>query len=96
MKKISRLLAVVLGVIMISAAFVGCHDKDEIAFTIGDSKFTSAMYSCVLYAAADSARGDIDTYISDNKIEVDKVNYASYKFDAEGNVSAEGTDICTL
>lgn len=91
MKKISRLLAVVLGVIMISAAFVGCHDKDEIAFTIGDSKFTSAMYSCVLYAAADSARGDIDTYISDNKIEVDKVNYASYKFDAEGNVSAEGT-----
>lgn len=91
MKKISRLLAMLLAVVMISAAFVGCHKKDEIAFTIGGSQFTSAMYSCVLYAAADSARADIDAYISDNNIETENVDYSSYKFDEEGNVSAAGT-----
>lgn len=91
MKKLSKLLAIVLSVAMLATAFVGCHEKDEIAFTIGDSEFTSAMYSCVLFIAAGNARSDIDTYIKDNKIETKTVDYSSYKFDDKGNVSAEGT-----
>lgn len=81
MKKLSKLLAIVLSVAMLATAFVGCHEKDEIAFTIGDSEFTSAMYSCVLFIAAGNARSDIDTYIKDNKIETKTVDYSSYKFD---------------
>ena len=91
MKKLSRVLAAVLSVLMIMSCFVGCHKKGEIAYTIGDHTYTSAMYSCVLYISASSARGLIDTYISDNKIETKKVDYSSYKFNEERKVDPKGT-----
>ncbi len=94
MKKISKLLCIVLAVLMLAAAVVGCHKKNEIAFTVGDTQFTSAFYSCMLYVSATNAKADIDAFIEENKIEVaedQEVNYPAYKFDAEGKVSATGT-----
>ncbi len=91
MKKLSRLLAVVLAVLMIATAFAGCHKKDEIAFTIGDTKFTSAMFSCTQFFVANSVRSTIDTYISDNELDSTNVKYENYYFDSEGNVAATGT-----
>ena len=91
MKKLSRVLAVILAVLMFTTAFVGCHGKDEIAFTIGDAQYTSGMYSCVLFMSASNARSAIDTYIKDNEIKVETVDYSSYKFDDEGKVSTTGT-----
>ena len=49
MKKLSRLLAVVLAVLMLATAFVGCHEKGEIAFKVGDTEFTSAFFSCTQF-----------------------------------------------
>lgn len=91
MKKLTRLLAVVLAVLMLATAFAGCHKKNEIAFTIGDSEFTSAMYSCSLYFAATTARNQIYTFVSDAEGDTKNIKYESYKFDAEGNVSKTGT-----
>lgn len=91
MKKISRITAALLAVLMIAGAFVGCHEKNEIAFEIGDSKFTSAMYSCVLFISANSARNQIDTFLSDNDIELETVDYNNYKFNEDGEVSQTGT-----
>ncbi len=91
MKKLSRLLCLCLAVLMLAGSVVGCHKKDEIAFTIGESKFTSAMFSCVQFFAANVARNSIDTYIADNDLNNETVKYENYKFDAEGKVAATGT-----
>lgn len=92
MKKLTRLMALLLAVLMLSAVFVGCHKKDEIAFKIGDFEYTSAMYSCSLYFAATSARNDIYTFVEESGGDTKKeINYNSYKFDAEGKVSKTGT-----
>ena len=91
MKKLSGLLAVVLAVLMIATAFVGCHEKNEIAFTIGESKFTSAMYSCVLFSEASTARSTIDTFLSDNEQSTENVKYSNYKFNDKGEVTTDGT-----
>ncbi len=90
MKKLTRLSCLILAMVMLCGMFTGCHKKNEIAFTIGKSKFTSAMYSCVLYISAATARSSIDTYISDNKIEVKKVDYTTYKFNENGEVDPKG------
>ncbi len=91
MKKLSRLLAVVLAVLMLMTAFVGCHSKDEIAFTIGESKFTSAMFSCVQFFSAQSARSAIYSHLTDNELSTENIKYENYKFDEDGNVAASGT-----
>ncbi len=91
MKKLSRISAALLAVIMIAGSFVGCHKKNEVAFKIGDTEFTSAMYSCVLFISASNARSQIDTFMSENNIESKDVNYDTYKFNAEGEVAADGT-----
>ncbi len=91
MKKLSKLLCLILAVVMIASSFVGCHEKNEIAFTIGESKFTSAMYSCVLYISAATARTTIDTYVSDNELDAENVDYTAYKFNDDGEIDPQGT-----
>ncbi len=90
MKKLSRLLCLCLAVVLLLGTIVGCHDKNEIAYTVGESKFTSAMYSCVLYISAVTARGDIDEYVADNNIDAKTVDYTTYKFNDEGKVDPAG------
>lgn len=91
MKKLSRVLAAVLAVLMLVPCFAGCHKKDEIAYTIGEHTYTSAMYSCVLYISASSARGLIDTYVSDNKGDTKNIKYSNYKFNDNRQVDPKGT-----
>lgn len=91
MKKLSRVLSAVLAVLMVIACFAGCHEKDEVAYTIGDHTYTSAMYSCVLYISASSARNLIDTYVSDNGGDTENIKYSTYKFNDKREVAADGT-----
>ena len=91
MKKLSKLLAVVLAVLMLATAFVGCHEKGEIAFKVGDSEFTSAFFSCTQFFAANTARSAIDAYVKENKLDEKNIDYEDYKFDKDGNVAKEGT-----
>ncbi len=96
MKKLSKLLALVLAVLMLTTAFVGCHEQGEVAFTIGESEFTSAFFSCTQFFAANTARSAIDAYISENKLNAENVNYEKYYFDKDGNVAKTGTDYETF
>ena len=99
MKKLLRVIAVALSVAVFVPVLGACHKKDEIAYTIGGHKFTSAMYSCVLTLAASGARSDIDTFVksqnsdssSSSSSSSKETDYTKYKFDAEGKVSSEGT-----
>lgn len=91
MKKIVRLFAVILAIVMMVSSFVGCHKKDEIAYTIGGREFTSAMYSCVLYTAATNARNAIYSYVQESSGDTTKIKYNDYKFDDEGAVALTGT-----
>lgn len=90
MKKIFKLVAFILAAVMSLGMFAGCHEKDEIAITIGNHKYTSAMYSCALYSAASQARSKIYSYVSQSGGDVKNIKYENYKFDAEGNVTATG------
>ena len=91
MKNIKRLACLVISIIMMMTIFVGCHEKDEIAFTIGESKFTSAMYSCFLYMSALNAQNDISKFVEESGATTENINYTLYKFDEEDKVSATGT-----
>lgn len=91
MKKIFKLLTVVLTVAILIGTFAGCHKKDETAFTIGNHKYTSAMYSCVLYNAASAVRSKINTSVSESGGDTSKIKYETYKFNDEGNVDPAGT-----
>lgn len=91
MKKLLKITAILLAVVLLIPVFAGCHEKDEIAYTIGEHKFTSAMYSCVLYISASEARSKISDYLTAKEQSTEKINYKQYKFDAEGNVSETGT-----
>ena len=100
MKKLLRVIAVALSVAVLVPVLGACHKKDEVAYTIGGHKFTSAMYSCVLPLAASGARSDIDTFVqsqnsdsssSSSSSSSKETDYTKYKFDSEGNVNSEGT-----
>ena len=59
MKNIKRLTALVLAMLVVFA-LAGCHGKDEIAATAGDTTFTSAFYMCALIDADMEARSKVD------------------------------------
>lgn len=59
MKNVKRLTALFLALIMIFA-LAGCHGKDEVAATAGDTTFTSAFYMCALIDADMDARSKVD------------------------------------
>lgn len=91
MKKVSRSIAAILIIAVLAVCCCGCHEKDETAYTINGHTFTSAMYSCMLYVSASSARDAISTFVSENDGDTSDIKYSDYKFDEEGNVSATGT-----
>ena len=91
MKKISRIAALVLAIVLIASVAVGCHKKDEIAYRIDDYEFTSAMYSCVLSISASDARSAIKEFLSNEGKSTDNIKYEEYKFNDKGEVSKDGT-----
>ena len=91
MKKFAKVVAVIIVIAMLAVVGCGCHEKDEVAYTINGHTFTSAMYSCVLYTVASEARNNIYTFVNDNKGDTNNIKYTDYKFDEKGDVSATGT-----
>ena len=87
MKTIKRIIALLMIAAML-LSFAACHEKDEIAVTIGDYEFTSAYYMCVLIncdgqaqqKATEIARKDnnIDTSKDDFYLDV-KIDGKDYK-----------------
>ncbi len=59
MKNFKRFTALLLAVLML-AVFAGCHGKDEVAATAGETSFTSAFYMCALINADMEARTKVD------------------------------------
>lgn len=91
MRKISRIAALVLAIVLIASVAIGCHKKDEIAYKIGDYEFTSAMYSCVLSVSASDARSAISEFVSNEGKSTENIKYEEYKFNDKGEVSKDGT-----
>ncbi len=91
MRKISRIAALVLAIVLIASVAIGCHKKDEIAYKIGDYEFTSAMYSCVLSVSASDARSAISEFVSNEGKSTKDIKYDEYKFNDKGEVSKDGT-----
>lgn len=94
MKKAVKFTAIAMVLALMLTVFAGCHKKNEVAFTIGDTEFTSAFYSCVLYNTAKSTRSAIDAYVSSietDSEEAKKTVYADFKFDDKGNVDPNGS-----
>ncbi len=54
-----RLFALVLSLALMVAVFAGCHEKGEIAVTIGGNEFTSGYYACALVYADTEARNRV-------------------------------------
>ena len=71
MNIIKKIVAVVL-VLVFTLTVAGCHQKDEIAVTIGDHEFTSAYYMCALINAYSDGQTVVYEGLSDK--EKDKVN----------------------
>ena len=91
MRKISRIAALMLAIVLIASVAIGCHKKDEIAYKIGDYEFTSAMYSCVLSVSASDARSAISEFVSNEGKSTENIKYEEYKFNDKGEVSKDGT-----
>lgn len=91
MKMFAKLAALVLVVAVLVTAVCGCHTKNEIAYTIGEHKFTSAFYSCVLYSSATAARNDIYLFVQESGGDTKNIIFENYKFDENGKVSPTGT-----
>ncbi|MBQ0111045.1 MAG: hypothetical protein KBS41_03870 [Oscillospiraceae bacterium] len=85
MKLISKVLALTLAVCMV-ISLAACHPKDEVAFSSGESKITSAMYSACLIQAFSDATEKVaeDTTVQITKQEdyfdqtIDKMPFADW------------------
>lgn len=90
MKNIKRLTALVLTLFVIFT-LAGCHGKDEVAATAGDTTFTSAFYMCALIDADMEARSKVDEAKAEEKKDTssatssatEETNYYEEKIDGK-------------
>ncbi len=81
MKSIKKIFAVVLVLCMV-LSFAACHEKDEIAVTVGDVEFTSAYYMCALVFADSEAKTKVQENLSEDESAED-IDYYSKKIDGK-------------
>lgn len=75
MKLLKKIVAV-LGAAALLLTFAGCHEKDEIAVTVGDVEFTSAYYMCAFIQADSEAMQRVEEMAEeDDSIDTSKDNY---------------------
>lgn len=79
-----KIIAAFLLVCML-ASVVGCHKKNEVAVTVGDTEFTSAYYMCALINADSEAKSKVQEQLSDEEKEKE-VDYYSKKIDKKDYV----------
>ena len=75
MNAIKRFLVLVLCLALVVSCFTGCHEKGEIAVTVGDEQFTSGYYACALVFADMDAREKVNATLSSAELMADKIDY---------------------
>lgn len=83
MKKIKSIIALLL-VLMLVFSLTGCHKQNEIAVTVGDMEFTSAMYSYALLTADGEAQELVLTQLGIDASSTDAANVNFYSQAIEG------------
>lgn len=63
MNAIKRFLVLALCLALVISCFTGCHEKGEIAVTVGDEQFTSGYYACALVFADMDAREKVNAQL---------------------------------
>ncbi len=82
-----KLFALVLCLALIFTCFTGCHEKGEIAVTVGEVEFTSGYYACALIFADMEARSTVETELSENEEDTTDIDYYSQKIDKKDFVT---------
>ena len=75
MNAIKRFLVLALCLALVVSCFTGCHEKGEIAVTVGDEQFTSGYYACALVFADMDAREKVNATLSSAELMADKIEY---------------------
>lgn len=82
MKNIIRVFAVIL-VICLCFGMAACHKKNETAVKIGDLKFTSGYYACVLFFTDANARSKVEEQLEEAGESTEDINYYKQKIDGK-------------
>ena len=83
MKKIKSIVALLLA-LMLVFSLTGCHKQNEIAVTVGDMEFTSAMYSYALLNADSEAQQLVLTQLGIDAYSTEAANVNFYSQAIEG------------
>lgn len=81
MNMLKRFFAVSLCLVLAIGCFVGCHEKGEVAVTIGDVDFTSGYYACALVFSDSEARSKVEEALSAQGDLPDEIDYYEHKVD---------------
>ncbi|MBO4432884.1 MAG: hypothetical protein J5852_05060, partial [Clostridia bacterium] len=82
MRFTKRIIALILAALML-LSFAACHKKGETAVKIGDIKFTSGYYACVLFFTDSSARSKVSEQLEEEGKSTDDINYYKQKIDGK-------------
>ena len=82
MKNIKRILAAAISVIMI-LSFAACHKKNETAVKVGDIKFSSGYYACVLFFTDSQARSKVSEELEEKGDDTTDIDYYKQKIDGK-------------
>lgn len=85
MKSIKRIIALAMAA-LITLGFTACHKKGETAVKVGDLKFTSGYYACVLFFTDSNARAKVQEQLTDEGKETSDIDYYSQKIDGKDYV----------
>ncbi len=81
MNNLKKLFALALSLALMVTCFAGCHEKGEIAVTVGDIEFTSGYYACALVFADMEARSTVEEELSEDEEDTTDIDYYSQKID---------------
>lgn len=81
MNMLKRIFAVSLCLILAIGCLTGCHEKGEVAVTIGDVDFTSGYYACALVFSDGEARSKVEEALSAKGDLPKEIDYYEQKVD---------------
>lgn len=97
MNTLKRTFTLMLCLALMIVCFAGCHEKGEIAVTIGDIEFTSGYYACALVNADAEARTTVEEQLSEEGDLPEEIEYWDHKIDDKDYVEwVENTALETL
>ena len=97
MNTLKRSFAIILCLLLALTCLAGCHEKGEIAVTIGDVNFTSGYYACALVYADTEARSLVEEQLSAQGSLPQEIKYWDYKVEETDYVTwVENTAIKNL